>query len=248
MRIVSVDIEHFRGIESLHWSPAPGMNCLIGPGDSTKTSILDAIELCLNPKPYTLADDCDFYNLDTSKPVDIMVTLVDLPTAFLSEERYGMQMRGWNAETLKIEDEPNEGLHYALTLRMTIDASLEARWSLYNDRINAAEKDPPTLRYKDWKLLSVTRLGPYAERHLAWGRSSVLTRVGESNSGCSLQLADAGRAARKAFGDTNQNIFKSVIDRVEILSRKFSVPVRGGLCCGFRRRWCEHHRWRCFSA
>ncbi|MEO8644912.1 AAA family ATPase [Pseudomonas sp.] len=227
MRIVSVDIEHFRGIESLHWSPSPGMNCLIGPGDSTKTSILDAIELCLNPKPYTLADDCDFYNLDTSKPVDIMVTLVDLPTAFLSEERYGMQMRGWNAETLKIEDEPNEGLHYALTLRMTIDASLEARWSLYNDRINAAEKDPPTLRYKDWKLLSVTRLGPYAERHLAWGRSSVLTRVGESNSGYSLQLADAGRAARKAFGDTNQNIFKSVTDRVEILSRKFSVPARG---------------------
>ena len=227
MRIVSVDIEHFRGIESLHWSPAAGMNCLIGPGDSTKTSILDAIELCLNPKPYTLADDCDFYNLDTSHLVSIMVTLVDLPSAFLSEDRYGMQLRGWNAETLKIEDEPNEGLHYALTLRVMIDASLEARWSIYNDRINPAEKDPPTLRYKDWKLLSVTRLGPYAERHLAWGRSSVLTQVGEASSGYSLQLADAGRAARKAFGDTNQNIFKSVTDRVEVLSKQFSVPVRG---------------------
>lgn len=227
MRIVSVDIEHFRGIESLHWSPAPGMNCLIGPGDSTKTSILDAIELCLNPKPYTLADDCDFYNLDTSQPVNIMVTLVDLPTEFLSEDRYGMQLRGWNAETLSVEDEPNEGLDYALTLRVTIDASLEARWSVYNDRAIVAEKDAPTLRYKDWKLLSVTRLGPYAERHLAWGRSSVLTQVGEATSGYSLQLADAGRAARKAFGDTNQNIFKSVTDRVKVLSKQFSVPVRG---------------------
>ena len=227
MRIVSVDIEHFRGIESLHWSPASGMNCLIGPGDSTKTSILDAIELCLNPKTYTLADDCDFYNLDTSQPVNIMVTLVDLPTEFLSEDRYGMQLRGWNAETLSVEDEPNEGLDYALTLRVTIDASLEARWSVYNDRVIAAEKDPPTLRYKDWKLLSVTRLGPYAERHLAWGRSSVLTQVGEATSGYSLQLADAGRAARKAFGDTNQNIFKSVTDRVKVLSKQFSVPVRG---------------------
>ncbi|MFA0999064.1 MULTISPECIES: ATP-dependent nuclease [Pseudomonas syringae group] len=227
MRIVSVDIEHFRGIKSLRWSPAPGMNCLIGPGDSTKTSILDAIELCLNPKPYTLADDCDFYNLDTSQPVNIMVTLVDLPTEFLSEDRYGMQLRGWNAETLSVEDEPNEGLDYALTLRVTIDASLEARWSVYNDRVIAAEKDPPTLRYKDWKLLSVTRLGPYAERHLAWGRSSVLTQVGEATNGYSLQLADAGRAARKAFGDTNQNIFKSVTDRVKVLSKQFSVPVRG---------------------
>ncbi|MCY1258449.1 AAA ATPase domain protein [compost metagenome] len=226
MRIVSVVIEHFRGIESLQWSPAPGMNCLIGPGDSTKTSILDAIELCLNPKPYTLADDCDFYNMDTTKPVDIMVTLVDLPTTFLSEDRYGMQLRGWNAGTRKIEDEPNDELHYALTLRVTIDASLEARWSIYNERINAAEKEPPALRYKDAKLLSVTRLGPYAERHLAWGRSSVLNRVGESGGGFSLELADAGRAARKAFGESNQNIFKAVTDRVEVLSRQFSVPVR----------------------
>jgi predicted ATP-dependent endonuclease of OLD family len=27
------------------------MNCLIGPGDSTKTTVLDAIELCLNCPP-----------------------------------------------------------------------------------------------------------------------------------------------------------------------------------------------------
>jgi len=49
MRIVQVTIENFRGIRSLlDWNPAPGLNCLIGPGDSTKTTILDALELCLN--------------------------------------------------------------------------------------------------------------------------------------------------------------------------------------------------------
>jgi len=41
----------FRGrtLKSLRWSPDAGINCLIGPGDSTKTTILDVIELCLNP-------------------------------------------------------------------------------------------------------------------------------------------------------------------------------------------------------
>ena len=41
MRIVYLEIQNFRGIKALVWVPAAGMNCLIGPGDSTKTTILD---------------------------------------------------------------------------------------------------------------------------------------------------------------------------------------------------------------
>ena len=43
VRIVQIEIRNFRGIRKLDWNPSPGMNCLIGPGDSTKTTILDAI-------------------------------------------------------------------------------------------------------------------------------------------------------------------------------------------------------------
>jgi putative ATP-dependent endonuclease of the OLD family len=75
MRIAYLEVENFRGIKSLAWAPAAGMNCLIGPGDSTKTTILDAIELCLNPRAYTFADDCDFFNLDIKKPIRITITL-----------------------------------------------------------------------------------------------------------------------------------------------------------------------------
>jgi hypothetical protein len=46
----SVKIDNFRGIRKLRWAPNAKMNCLIGPGDSTKTTILDAIELALNPR------------------------------------------------------------------------------------------------------------------------------------------------------------------------------------------------------
>nr|WP_246754290.1 AAA family ATPase [Bradyrhizobium diazoefficiens] len=69
MRIAYLEVENFRGVKTLKWAPSPGMNCLIGPGDSTKTTVLDAIELCLNPRSYIFADDCDFFDLDIKAPI-----------------------------------------------------------------------------------------------------------------------------------------------------------------------------------
>lgn len=226
MRIVFVEIRNFRGIKKLDWTPATAMNCLIGPGDSTKTTILDAIELALNPKSYVFADDTDFYDLNVDKPITITVTLVGLPSEFISDDHYGMHLRGWNGQTSKVEDEPGEGLEDALSVRAMIDQSLEARWSIFNDRIGEEESDPPMLRYKDTKRLATTRLGPYAERHLGWGRQSVLTRIGEATDSVSLQLAQASRAARDAFRKSNQNVFEESVSRVEQLGKHFSVPVR----------------------
>ena len=97
------------------------MNCLIGPGDSTKTTILDAIELCLNPRSYSFADDCDFFDLDIEKPLRITVTLAGLPGDFKAEDRYGLHLRGWNQAATKIEDESGAGLEDALSITVVID-------------------------------------------------------------------------------------------------------------------------------
>ncbi|RWY77371.1 hypothetical protein EHI44_33450 [Rhizobium leguminosarum] len=227
MRIVFIEIENFRGIKNFSWAPAAGMNCLIGPGDSTKTTILDAIELCLNPRSYIFADDCDFYDLNINDPIRIIITLSGLPPSFITEDRYGLHTRGWDQAAAKIVDEPAVGLDEALSIMVVIDQSLEARWSIHNDRIDAAESDPPTVRYKDAKQLATNRLGPFAERHLGWGRTSVLTRIGEAGEGYSLQLAEAGRAARMSFKAADQGVFKKAVDRAEELSKLFAVPVRG---------------------
>jgi putative ATP-dependent endonuclease of OLD family len=84
MRIVYVEIDNFRGIRKLRWAPNAKVNCLIGPGDSTKTTILDAIELALNPRSYRFADDSDFYDLDYDQPINIVVTVGGLPAEFSS--------------------------------------------------------------------------------------------------------------------------------------------------------------------
>jgi hypothetical protein len=226
MRIVFIEIQNYRGIKKLDWAPTAHVNCLIGPGDSTKTTILDAIELVLNPRSYMFADDSDFFNLEVEKPISITVTLASLPSEFRSDDRYGMHLRGWNAQESKVEDEPNENLEDALSIRVTIDHSLEARWSIFNDRIEKEEGDPPTVRYKDSKQIATTRLGAYAERHLGWGRQSVLTRIGDDLDSVNLQLAQASRAARETFRKSNQNIFSEIASRVEHLGKKFSVPIR----------------------
>jgi len=49
-RIRKVEIRNFRSIRALDWLPSPGINCLIGPGDSGKSTILDAIDLCLGAR------------------------------------------------------------------------------------------------------------------------------------------------------------------------------------------------------
>lgn len=228
MRILQIEIRNFRGIREMTWAPGPNVNCLIGPGDSTKTTILDALELCLNPRASFVADDCDFHNLDVEKPVRIVVTLGELPPEFLAEERYGLHLRGWNASVGALEDEPKEGLQHALSVAVEIDKSLDVAWSIFNDRIAKDEdKDPPVVRYKDAKKFATNRLGPFAERHLGWGRASVLSRLGDVDGGLSLQLAEAARAARAAFKSTPKSVFQKSVDRAAALSKRFSVPVRG---------------------
>lgn len=227
MRIALIEVENYRGIRQLRWAPSPGVNCLIGPGDSTKTTVLDAIELCLNPKPNHLADDCDFFDLDVGNRLRITVTLVDLPEEFKAIDRYGLYLRGWNVATATVEDEPAVGLLSALSIRVEVDESLEAHWSIFNERLNANDEDPRMVRYKDAQLFATTRVGPYADRHLRWGRASLLARLNDE-SAFNLDLAKASRAARESFRAASETCFRKTAERAEELSRAFAVPVRKG--------------------
>ncbi len=50
MQIRHERIENFSGIRNLNWFLGGRIVCLIGPNDSTKTTILDAIELALSAR------------------------------------------------------------------------------------------------------------------------------------------------------------------------------------------------------
>ena len=118
MRIAQIEIRNFRGIATMDWSPEAGLNCLIGPGDSTKTTILDAIELVLNPRSNFIGDDADFHNQNHNLPVTITLALVQIPEDFCTDARYGLHLRGWDSANKAVVDEPGPGLEEALSIRV----------------------------------------------------------------------------------------------------------------------------------
>ena len=98
-RIRKIQIANFRGIQLLAWCPTPGINCLIGPGDSGKSTVLDAIDLCLGARRNVQFSDADFFGLDITTPISITLTLGDLDGSMRTLEGFGAFLRGYHANT-----------------------------------------------------------------------------------------------------------------------------------------------------
>jgi len=170
--------------------------CLIGPGDSTKTTILDAIELALSPRWNIPFDDTDFYDADTSEPIIIRVTVGDLPEEFKSDAKYGLEARGWSPSG-ELHDEPKHEDEMVLTIQLRVEGSLEQSWAVVNGR----NPEGKHITAKDREKLGCARLGDYLDRHFSWSRGSILSRLtGEADSLSGI-LAEASRAARNALSE-----------------------------------------------
>ena len=66
MRITHVEIKNFRGIKHTFvlFPLDSRIVCLVGSGDSCKSTLLTAIEWALWPSWSLIATDMDFYNCD----------------------------------------------------------------------------------------------------------------------------------------------------------------------------------------
>lgn len=161
------------------------------PGDSGKSSILDAIDYCVGARRNIQFSDADFYHLDVEQPILILITLGELDDALKSMDVYGMYVRGFDAHTGEIEDEPEKEAETVLTVRLTVSSDLEPAWSLVSDRAEA-QGQTRNLNWGDRVRLAPTRIGAMAEYHLGWGRGSVLNRISEERA----SRAGEGRARR----------------------------------------------------
>lgn len=223
-RIRKIEIEHFRGIQELTWYPAAGINCLIGPGDSGKSSILDAIDFCLGARRNIQFTDADFYKLDVGAPISISVTLGELDDGLKILETYGMFVRGFDALSRKIEDEPEKNAETVLTIRLIVESDLEPSWSLVSERAKAQGLER-NLRWSDRARLAPTRIGVMADYHLSWRHGSVLNRVSEEHADASTALAKVARDARAAFGDEAQGQLSETLGIVEATAKELGIPI-----------------------
>jgi hypothetical protein len=223
-RIRSVEIKHFRGIKELVWFPSEGINCLIGPGDSGKTSILDAIDLCLGARRNIQLTDDDFYRLDVEMPISISVTLGELDDSLKSLDAYGLYVRGFDAQSETIEDEPKKDSETVLTVKLAVTSDLEPSWSLASERAEGQGQDRD-LNWGDRARLAPARLGMTADYHLGWRRGSVLNRLSEQRAEISAALAKAARDAREAFGDEAQEQLGETLGIVAETAKKLGISI-----------------------
>ncbi|TAM06496.1 MAG: DUF2813 domain-containing protein [Paraburkholderia sp.] len=86
MQIRQLKVTNFRGIASLDWSPGLSFCCLIGPGDSGKSTVLDAIEATLSSRWFSFTE-ADFIGGDTTKAIQIEVTVGELSGRLLKFSR-----------------------------------------------------------------------------------------------------------------------------------------------------------------
>lgn len=223
-RIRAVEIRNFRCIREFSWRPSPGINCLIGPGDCGKSTVLEAIDLCLGARRSIQFCDTDFHQLDLDTPISIEVTIGELSDSLKSLDSYGMFLRGFHLETGIIEDEPEKTAETVLTIALEVGSDLEPSWSLMSERA-AAQDQVRTLAWADRARVSPTRVDAIAYYHLGWRRGSVLNRLSEERPDASAALAKAARDARAAFGDEANKQLEGALETVALTAKELGVPV-----------------------
>lgn len=225
MKVRHLTIRNFRSIRKLSWHPGPGMNCLIGPGDSGKSTVLDALDLLLTARRAASFSDADFNALDVDNSIEISATLGDLDDDLKSLETYGNYLRGYDIETRTVLDEPESASEVALTLVLTVNADLEPLWTLTSDR--SGETSPRYLTWSDRQRLSPIKLGAHAQHHFAWRRGSVLSKLGDEKADASEALAAAAREARAAFGDLGGEQLGETLGIVKRTAEALGVSLNG---------------------
>jgi len=226
-KVRRLTVKNFRGISSLTWHPNNGMNCLVGPGDSTKSSILAAIELALQPRYWYRFTDTDFHMLDTDNPIFIEVVIGDLSDNLKNLDSYGDYLQGFDGVLGTLLDEPSAETETVLVQALTVGQDLEAEWRLTS--LRTKDRDfIRRLRRDDAKAVAPIRIGTTSEQHFAWRDRSILYRIDEVRPNASAALAQAKRDARDSFKAQADTDLAVPLGKVNEVAKSLNINLNGG--------------------
>ncbi len=208
----------------MEWAlPDKPLFCLIGRGDSTKSTILEALRRMFYEQWNLDFNDADFYQCTPQNKIRIEGVLGDIPEEFRDLEKYGHWMSGWDLQTQRHNDEPGDGLEDVLRIRLDVGDDLAPSWRV----IRKDDDEGVPFRSADRSKAATSLIGTVTDRHLTWSRGSLLNQMTESENIAS-SLAEAGRAARAALeARRNESLakFDEVAKTVEATARNLGVNV-----------------------
>lgn len=224
MRLTRLEIVNFRGIHqaSINLPIDSRVICIIGSGDSGKSTLLTAIEWVLWPSWNLVATDTDFHKCNTDCPIMVTATIAELPPALMKEDKFGLYLRDFARVAVGDEDdEPRDGGLVVLSVRITIDNTLEPKWEVVTSR-----RDPKTISQKDRRLLSFGVVGSDHEKDFVWGRNSILQRYSDSRD--ALRSAFT-QAMRSAVASTQLSTLDEIVPTLTDISKEYGVSIAGRL-------------------
>ncbi|BCN69578.1 hypothetical protein RE943_30510 [Prescottella equi] len=211
MQIRRLWIENFRGVKQLDWRLPTDQRliALVGPGDSGKSTILDAVHYLLGDRWSIPFADTDFFNVDVLQPILIKALLINVPSSLKTDSAFGLWLSGVDQDGEPQQD-PEDGLESALMVQLTVDASLEPRWAVV--RTDGSEQ---YLTSSQRRAFSTFKVDDRTDAQLRWSRNSPLGRLSSTDGGERDALAAASRAARDALADHESSSLTELAAKVQ---------------------------------
>ncbi len=176
MGLRHLSITDFRVIESLEWNVTSPLCCLFGPGDSGKSTILDAIRLALLPSWSFEFSDSDFWDCDTKYPIKIEATLGGIPEELKTERTFGLHLRGWSMKD-GVVDEPSNDHEAVITVRLTVDSFFEPIWRVVTER----NPDGVPISASQRATIGAFVQSPFTVDSFSWGKGTLMSKLTSSD-------------------------------------------------------------------
>lgn len=225
--LYNIKIKNFRGIQNFNQNFGNGLSCIIGRGDSGKSTILEAINLVLSPSWSINFYDSDFFNCQTDTPIEIEATLTDIPEKLLA--KFGLFVRGITPDGSIIDDMETEEANSAktaITIKLTITKDLEPIWTVVNYR----EQEPIAISATDRARMNVLSISDYADRHFSLNKGNTLYTLfklleGENNVDVNEgnTILDILRETKTRIDDSIVNKFDNVINKVKEKANQLGI-------------------------
>lgn len=184
--------------------------CLVGPGNSTKSTILGALEVLFSPRTTVSIGDTDFYDCDIHAELSIEAVVVDLPPELENFETYGPFICGVQDDGTVVPD-PDDASSRGITLRFRSDESLEPVWEVVKP---GGTLEPRRLSVGTRRALPFFRVDDRSDQHLRWSRGSHLDRMTGGAADARSALVDAHRQARQAVFDADLGVLTATSRQV----------------------------------
>lgn len=228
-KLEHLKITHFRGIESFEQRFDTGITCIIGRGDSGKSTILDAIAYLFAQSWTVRLNDSDFNMCDTSAPIIIEGTVSGFTEDDGLLQKFEKHIRGILPNGTLVDDMESEEATTAepvLTIRLTVGKDLEPIWEVvsYNGELSTP------IKAVDRGKLNVYAVSDYTDRHFSMNKGNPLYSLYKQLNGAAIEetdnaVLDVVRDAKAAFDAKVGDSFNAVIGKVKEMAALLGITL-----------------------